>query len=308
MDRRNLTCIDLDQPDHEGFRRFISSWLYRDKRLGFLVDPGPLSTIPHLLAELDKAGVERLDLILLTHIHIDHAGGTGALLDRYPEAKVVCHPDGIPHMIDPAQLWQGSLKVLGDLARTFGEIIPVAAGRIGCAELLAGTGLRMHRTPGHAPHHVCYQMEDLLFGGEVAGVRAEVPQGIYMRPATPPRFVLEVAVDSLERMLALEPRSLIIAHHGLVEPASDYLRIARGQLQLWVRGVIETASKDTADSEQELFDWLLGQDRHFRNFEQLPADIQARERYFFGNTCRGLQDYADRLSSWQKQGMLRKTA
>src|SRR6056297_1613601 len=117
MDRRNLTCIDLDQPDHEGFRRFISSWLHRDKRLGFLVDPGPLSTIPHLLAELDKAGVERLDLILLTHIHIDHAGGTGALLDRYPEAKVVCHPDGIPHMIDPAQLWQGSLKVLGDLAR-----------------------------------------------------------------------------------------------------------------------------------------------------------------------------------------------
>lgn len=304
----NLTCIDLDQSGHEGFRRFISCWLYRDEDLQFIVDPGPLSTIPHLVAELEKIGVDHLDFILLTHIHIDHAGGTGALLDCYPVAKVVCHPEGIAHMIAPARLWQGSLKVLGELAKTFGEIIPVPEGRIGSAELLAETDIRMHRTPGHAPHHVCYQIGELLLGGEVAGVRAEVDQGIYLRPATPPRFVLEVAVDSLERMLLLDPQLLIIAHHGLVEPAAHYLRIARDQLHLWVRGVIETSAEQPGDPEQALFNWLLNHDRHFRNFDQLPDDIQARERYFFGNTRRGLQDYVDRLTDWQRRDVLRKIA
>src|SRR6185369_2747089 len=106
-------CIDLDQPGLTGFRQFISSWLYCGGNFNLLVDPGPLSTIPHLIAEVRRHGVERLDYILLTHIHIDHAGGTGALLKEFPEAKVICHPDGIRHLVTPAKLWEGSQKVLG---------------------------------------------------------------------------------------------------------------------------------------------------------------------------------------------------
>jgi len=304
MNRDNLSCIDLDQPGHEGFRRFISCWLYRDDRLCFLVDPGPLSTIPHLLQELEARDVDRLDYILLTHIHIDHAGGSGALLERYPEAQVICHPEGVRHMVTPEKLWQGSLKVLGSLAETFGEIIPVPAERIGSGERLQGSGLELFLTPGHAPHHVCYRFDDLLIGGEVAGVRADVPQGIYMRPATPPRFILEIALESLDRMIALAPRFLIIAHHGLVEPALDYLQIARRQLPLWVRGVLETSGEEDAARQQALFDWLLEHDPNFANFDQLPSDIQARERHFFGNTLRGMQEYADRLKPDQRQTFL----
>ncbi|MCK4536940.1 MAG: MBL fold metallo-hydrolase, partial [Desulfuromonadales bacterium] len=150
MNLDNLTCIDLDQPSLEGFRKFISCWLYRDEAISFIVDPGPLSTIPHLVDALQKHGVKHLDYILLTHIHIDHAGGAGALFEHFPEARVICHPDGIRHMIEPEKLWQGSLKVLGTLAETFGEIIPVPKNRIGYDELIAESGLRCFLTPGHA--------------------------------------------------------------------------------------------------------------------------------------------------------------
>ncbi|HXE95003.1 MAG TPA: MBL fold metallo-hydrolase, partial [Dongiaceae bacterium] len=108
MNIDNLTCIDLDQPSLEGFRNFISSWLYRGEGFNLLVDPGPLSTIPRLIATLRSHGVERLDYVLLTHIHIDHAGGAGALLKEFPEAHVICHPDGIRHITAPEKLWEGS--------------------------------------------------------------------------------------------------------------------------------------------------------------------------------------------------------
>src|SRR5690242_9017571 len=130
MNLDNLFCIDLDQPALEGFRKFISSWLYLGQGFTLLVDPGPLSTIPRLSAELRRLGVERLDYALLTHIHIDHAGGTGALLREFPGATVICHPEGIRHLVAPEKLWQGSRKVLGPLADAYGEIVPVPAERI----------------------------------------------------------------------------------------------------------------------------------------------------------------------------------
>lgn len=118
-----LTCIDLDQPSLEGFRQFISCWLYQDEKLCFVVDPGPLSTIPVLLKELQKQQVKSLDYILLTHIHIDHAGGTGELLRTFPQTKVICHPNGIKHLIAPEKLWAGSKKFSGsslkNMARSF---------------------------------------------------------------------------------------------------------------------------------------------------------------------------------------------
>ena len=93
MPRQQPICIDLDLPSQPGFRKFISSWLYRNNGLTFLVDPGPLATLPHLLTELRRLGVKQLDYIFLTHIHIDHAGGCGALLAAFPDAQVICHPE-----------------------------------------------------------------------------------------------------------------------------------------------------------------------------------------------------------------------
>ena len=296
-----LQCIDLDQPSLEGFRKFISCWLYRDEQLTLVVDPGPLSTIPRLLSELHRAGVSRLDYILLTHIHIDHAGGAGALLREFPTAEVICHPQGIRHLIAPEKLWQGSQQVLGKLAAIYGEIVPVPEERIRCADSLAEGRIKVFQTPGHAQHHCCYLLDDLLFGGEVAGVHCAVADGIYMRPATPPRFFLEVAEDSLKRMIEQQPRYLVIAHHGLVEPALTYLETGLRQLRLWVNGVLELIDTKTDFTEDEFLDWLLKHDRNFANFGQLDTDLQVRERYFLGNSLRGMKEYVEQLSAAQRR-------
>ncbi|HEY6837520.1 MAG TPA: MBL fold metallo-hydrolase [Geobacteraceae bacterium] len=296
MNLDRLTCIDLDQPSMAGFRKFISSWLVRGDDVTLLVDPGPLSTIPHLVTQLRRYGVERLDHILLTHIHIDHAGGTGAILAEFPEAQVICHPEGIRHLVAPEKLWHGSQKVLGELARVYGEIVAVPEEKISFAETVGTTGVRAFLTPGHAQHHVSYLMGDLLFAGEVAGVRSDVPNGIFMRPATPPRFVLPVALDSLDKMIALAPRAMVFAHHGLVEDALRHLQIARRQLLLWVRGVAVTAESDPSHREEALVSWLREHDENYRNVVLLPPDIQARERYFLGNSLRGMMEYVDALA------------
>lgn len=301
MNLDNLVCIDLDQPALDGFRKFISAWLCRGDGFTLLVDPGPLSTIPYLLRELRRQGVERIDYVLLTHIHIDHAGGTGALLREFPETRVICHPEGIRHLIAPAKLWQGSRKVLGGLAEAYGEIVPVPQEKIGFAEKIGETGGRAFLTPGHAQHHCCYLLGDLLFAGEVAGVRSEVPKGIYMRPATPPRFLLEVALDSIDRMIALAPRRMVFAHYGLVDNALEHLQIGRRQLLLWVQGVVATAAVPESRREEMLFTWLLAQDDVYRNITQLPSDIFARERIFLGNTLRGMLEYVQGLSPAELQ-------
>ncbi len=299
----NLHCIDLDMPVMEGFRKFVSCWLYRSDGCTFVVDPGPLSTMPHLLAELHKLKVEKLDYVLLTHIHIDHAGGTGALVEEYPTAQVICHPLGHKHLVDPEQLWRGSQQVLGDLAAVYGQILPVPETNIGSDNQLEKCGIKVFQTPGHAQHHCCYLLDDLLFGGEVAGVHSEVKEGIYLRPATPPRFILEVALDSLQRMIELQPRYLVIAHYGLVEPAVDYLQIASKQLTLWVKGIALLNSRKENPSEQEIFDWLQQHDEHYRNQEQLDADIRSRERYFLGNSIRGMSDYVSNLTAEERRNL-----
>jgi glyoxylase-like metal-dependent hydrolase (beta-lactamase superfamily II) len=299
----NLFCIDLDQPDLEGFRQFISAWVCRAGRFTLLVDPGPLSTILRLIGELRRHHIERLDYILLTHIHIDHAGGTGVLLREFPEARVICHPEGVRHLVSPDKLWQGSQKVLGRLAKAYGEIPPVPADRIGFAEEIGTTGVRAFLTPGHAQHHCCYLAGDLLFAGEVAGVRCEVPDGIFMRPATPPRFLLEVALDSLDRMIALAPERMVFGHYGLVDAALEHLRIGRDQLLLWVRGVMETAGVEPSQREERFSAWLMQYDAIYRNVTRLAPDIRARERYFFGNTLRGMTAYVEGLSAEERQSI-----
>lgn len=304
MNINNLVCIDLDLVSMEGFRKFISAWLYKGENFTLLVDPGPLSTIPKLCDAVRREGVEKIDYILLTHIHIDHAGGTGALLKEFPEATVICHPDGIRHMVSPQKLWEGSRSVLGALAEAYGEIIAVPAEKIRFEETVGDTGIKVFQTPGHAQHHCCYLFDELLFAGEVAGVRSDVPGRIYMRPATPPRFIPDVARGSIDKMIALAPRYMAFGHYGLVDNAVEHLQIARKQLELWVKGVAITAGMESEKREEALIAWLLKHDANYANFSLLPQDIQARERYFFGNTLRGMSEYVDSLSNDDLQGLM----
>jgi glyoxylase-like metal-dependent hydrolase (beta-lactamase superfamily II) len=289
----NLWLIDLDLP-REGFRTFISSWLYRPVDLNILVDPGPRSTIPVLQEALKRQGVETLDYILLTHIHVDHAGGAGLLLERYPDARVICHPQGLRHMVDPAKLWEGSLKVLGDIALAYGEIAAVPAGNIAYEQHIEAGTLTIDavETPGHASHHLCFLIGDVLFTGEVAGISYPFGDGaLYLRPATPPPFSYEIYRGSLEKASLLEAKSLCFGHYGLRTDAGPVFASALVQLDNWIATVLRHLDAGSEPFEQTVFADLVGNDAGVRRYHELPPDIQARERYFSFNSIRGMREY-----------------
>lgn len=304
MDYNCFHQVFLDQPKLEGFRNFINAWIYSDTTTSFVLDPGPLSSIPALLHALQQHRIERLDYILLTHIHIDHAGGTGELLRHFPDAQVICHPAGIKHMLAPQALWEGSLKVLGKVALEYGEIVPVPEQNIHFRPFLEDIGITVLQTPGHAAHHLSFMFGDLLMGGEVGGVCLDTPSGIYIRPATPPRFDLDIALESLQRVMAHKPQKMIFAHSTMQNNAMALLRVAEKQLYLWVKGIIELTDKGAKngieDSVEEggdehlqadMYPWLLQHDSFFARIESFPDDIKMRERYFFGNSIKGMRGF-----------------
>lgn len=290
---KDLFLVPLDL-DLAGFRNFISAWVYAGPRLSLLVDPGPRATIPMLMEALSGIGVARLDYILLTHIHIDHAGGTGMLLGRYPEATVVCHPAAVRHLTDPGQLWEASRKILGGLAEAYGEFVPVEGGRILTGETIqkGGKALRYIETPGHAVHHACYLLDDILFAGESAGVYLEVGEGRwYLRPATPPVFKLGLWLESLRRLEACNASLICVGHFGASRSASALLAAARGQLDLWERTVRSFEGLPVEEVVERTLAALLDEDPHFSLFRQLDKDTQERERYFARNSIQGILEY-----------------
>jgi glyoxylase-like metal-dependent hydrolase (beta-lactamase superfamily II) len=303
-----LDLIDLDQP-LPGQREFISCWLERRPGLTFIVDPGPGSTAGHLVVQLRARGVTRLDWILLTHIHLDHAGGAAEVAAAFPEAKIVCHENGCGHLAAPERLWEGSRAVLGAAAEVYGKPSPVPANRFAARAELAGesfarAGITIVPTPGHAPHHLSFRHDGTLFVGEAAGTFAALPDsGRYLRPATPPRFYPAVALDSLDRLLALapSPARLAFAHHGLAKGRTrELLNDARHQLERWL-----TVLRHERRSGEQLGDGtpgtllarvqkrLLAEDPHYARWSALPEDIRARELTFTRQSLSGMLGFLD---------------
>ncbi|MBI5016761.1 MAG: MBL fold metallo-hydrolase [Deltaproteobacteria bacterium] len=285
----DLFFVDLDLP-REGFRRFIAPWVLRRGEAALVVDPGPRATVPVLLAALRELGVERLGGILLTHIHIDHAGGAGLLLDRFPGVPVVCHPKGIPHLADPTRLWEGSRKILGDLAAAYGEIavVPQESLIFGEALELGAWRVSALETPGHAAHHASYIVGDVVFAGEVAGMRYELSSGVYQRPATPPVFHPDVYRASIDRVAGVGAAHLCLGHYGLAKRPAEALEVAREQIGIWMAVAARHRGADEGAGEAILQE-LLETDQHFARLRELPPDIQARERYFAFNSIAGVR-------------------
>jgi glyoxylase-like metal-dependent hydrolase (beta-lactamase superfamily II) len=301
MSELELNIVDLDQP-LEGYHHFLSCWVCRKDGLVYLVDPGPRSTIEYLIDSIRKLGIGRVDYIVATHIHLDHLGGAAQVLEAFPGSRLYCHESGVKHVVDPTLLWQGSKKVLREVAEVYGEPSPVEAHRIADIAEIEKTGIRIIPTPGHAVHHVSFAHDDVLFAGEAVGCRVKLKSGRpYLRPAMPPRFMLNVAVDSLDRLLALEeePRRIVFAHYGMDETgAFAWLKRARTQINSWV-GLIRTLHAVSPDDlEQRLFDELMQVDPLYGQgaFDELPADIRARERYFLSNTLEGMLGYIKAVS------------
>jgi len=283
-----LHLVDLDQP-RPGYRRFISTWVHHGSGSTYLVDPGPASTVPHLLERLAELGVEQLDLVLLTHIHLDHGGGTAEVLDAFPEARVFCHRRGVPHLVDPSRLWRGSVQVLGDVAQLYGPPAAVAPERLASCGQLERHGIEVLPTPGHASHHLCFLHQGRLFAGEALGTTLSLPSGSpYLRQAAPPPFRPDTYLASIDLLAALdpEPQLTLFAHHGSAAGCSSWARRARSQLQGWVSWI----SSRGLDDRERFVDLVLDQDPWCGGelHAELDDDIQARERHFLGNAFDGI--------------------
>jgi glyoxylase-like metal-dependent hydrolase (beta-lactamase superfamily II) len=216
---------------HLGRPRVIGVW-----RMGeVLVDPGPSSCLETLLPLLERHPPR---VLALTHIHLDHAGASGSLLRRFPDAEVWVHERGAPHLIDPTRLLESATRLYGqEMDRLWGEVLPVPAERIrvlGGGESLGP--FHVGYTPGHASHHVSYLHEPSgrAFTGDVTGVR--IGEGPVLAPTPPPDIDLDAWRDSLELIESWSPRSIAATHFGAHDHVSEHLAELREQLE-WAQAI-----------------------------------------------------------------------
>jgi glyoxylase-like metal-dependent hydrolase (beta-lactamase superfamily II) len=207
-----------------------------------VIDPGPASTLDTLRQELQRHGLAVADLhaILLTHIHLDHAGATGALVRENPRLAVYVHSRGAPHLQDPKKLLDSATRLWGnELPRLFGETLPVPAENLQVLEggetlELGGRKFAVAYTPGHASHHVSFfdQQEGIAFVGDTAGIRIE--NGPYILPATPPPDInLELWDESFATILERRPARLFLTHYGYAENPAAHIAEFRERLHRW---------------------------------------------------------------------------
>jgi len=222
--------------------RSIAAVLLEFDSVRVLIDPGPESTVETLRQHLKRlgAGVESLDAILLTHIHLDHSGATGALVRENPRLPVYVHHIGAPHMADPAKLLASAGKLYGDRMQTlYGDFQPVPSENLrplnGDEALQFGRGsLEVLYTPGHANHHVTYWDAEkrVAFVGDTAGLRVEGHS--FLLPAVPPPDVnIELWNESLDAILRLNPEKLFLTHFGFSHDPKNHIERYREQLATW---------------------------------------------------------------------------
>jgi glyoxylase-like metal-dependent hydrolase (beta-lactamase superfamily II) len=219
-----MRVIDVE---HLGRPHVIGCWEVD----GALIDPGPQSSMGTLLEAL---GDERPRALLLTHIHLDHAAATGALVRRWPELEIFVHERGAPHLIDPSRLLASAERLYGDrMERLWGEIVPVPEQNV---KALAGgetvLGMRVAYTPGHASHHVCFLHEETgtAFVGDVAAVL--IPGVDMIVPPTPPPDIdIETWEASIGIVEGWEPERLALTHFGAVEDPLPHLALVKERLR-----------------------------------------------------------------------------
>jgi glyoxylase-like metal-dependent hydrolase (beta-lactamase superfamily II) len=269
-----------------GLDDFIGAWVCRDG-VNIVVDVGPANSVNHLIGSLEEMNLDRVDFVLLSHIHIDHAGGLADFLDRYPMSKAVCHAKGLKHLINPSRLWAGSSKVLGNLAESYGPVKPVPPEKLIPHTEARVKGVRIIETPGHAPHHLSFAHGAQLFVGEAGGNYLFRQEHEYVRPATPPRFFMEEFLNSVERLMALEDQPICYAHFGRAGSSRNMLERFRNQLMRW-KEIIEDEMSGTREGlEGRCIQRLLNVDPDLAAFRLMSSEQQEMERYFIGNSVRG---------------------
>jgi glyoxylase-like metal-dependent hydrolase (beta-lactamase superfamily II) len=249
QDFRSPDITDLGQDVYQidtrmaGYEGITAGYLIRSSR-PCLVETGTSTSAPVVGAALASLGIgpEDLATVVVTHIHLDHAGGAGDIAAAYPRARIVVHEKGARHLADPSRLMASARMVYGDaLDVLFGELAPVPAdrlvtlGEVGSVDLGDGRALESYYSPGHARHHVGLldSANGDLYVGDAAGVY--IPETGDLRPATPPPdFDLEVALGSLAKFGDLAPARLLFSHYGPVSDVPGTLERSAEEIRVWV--------------------------------------------------------------------------
>jgi len=225
-----------------------------------LVDAGIGTNYEYVLDAMAEVGIAREDLAVIapTHVHLDHAGGTGFLAEACPDAEIVCHEVGAPHLVDPGRLWEGTKRAVGEQIRFYTEPAPVPEERIrevadGDVVDLGDHELVVHHAPGHAPHHCVFEdpANDAVFTADAAGIY--VPSLDTVEPTSPPpNFDLEQCLDDVDLLERIDPSVLLFAHYGPYE-GTDVLDAYREVLTAWVEDIeAELADCDEDETVVEL--------------------------------------------------------
>lgn len=272
---------------HLGTPRAIGCWLVPGEEPA-IVDPGPEITVNTVLGGLKDQGIALGDLkaVLLTHIHLDHAGAAGRLVELFPDLTVYVHEIGAPHMADPRRLLASAGRLYGDtLKEMWGEFLPVPERNLrplGGGERLefGDRFLRVEYTPGHASHHVCYfdESDGAAYVGDVAGVR--IPRSEYVVPPTPPP---DLDIEEWNRSLAIveawEPEVIRMTHFGEYRSYAKQLNEVREALARWGERVGVSLDGDEIEAIEDFRKWMGRElrrhmsDRLARTYEQVaPPD------------------------------------
>jgi glyoxylase-like metal-dependent hydrolase (beta-lactamase superfamily II) len=238
-----------------------------------LVDPGPSTTLTTLREGLARKGLEIRDVrhLLLTHIHLDHAGAAGGLVRENPSIEVCVHAQGAPHLADPSRLIASATRLYaGDMGRLWGDFLPVPSANLRVLEggetiSAGGRELRVAYTPGHAVHHVSYfdPGSRVAFVGDTAGIRRGASSFV-MPPAPPPDIDLEAWRESEDRILSWDPDTLFLTHFGPFHSPRLQFQQLRENLEAWSRIVRRLLADGSLDDAQRQEAFVAEAGQHLR--------------------------------------------
>jgi len=304
--RAGITAIDVMLTR----LRDTAAHLVLDGGRAAFVDTGTALSLPTLLATLESKGIDRsaVDWVLTTHVHLDHAGGAGALMRELPNARCAVHPRGARHLVDPSKLIAGSREVFGAdrYDRIYGEIVPIESSRVfvvedGARIRLGGRELEMIHTPGHALHHYCIvdQANALTFSGDTFGLSYrdfDVDGRAFIFPTTTPvHFDPDALCASVDRLMSYQPRSIFLTHYAEVTELERLACEMKERVRAFADlGLRHREARDRADKlRRGMFAMISGWlDEH-----GFPRDEGERHRLLDEDVdinCQGIEVWLDR--------------
>jgi len=292
----NIYQIDVFMENKSG----RMSCYYIDSSNPILVEVGPSNSFPYLIASLESLGINKVNRSAMTHLHLDHVGGIGHLVEKYKEHFVYIHELGLKHLPDPQRLWKAVAEVYTEewLSTNWGEIKPTPLKNIRSLEdrdlIDLGNGRQLEAIygPGHAKHHYTFYDEysKTLFMGDTLGLI--YPHGNFVQPnLPPPDFNKEILFNTLEELERLDLEYLALAHFGIHENPYDLIDNAKQSIEIWIAFVKNLPHLSLKESANAITDWLV------TNYKVLGIDDKTIKNYIenanFEMQIKGIRNYLD---------------